>query len=48
MDWYRTLHGAWLVLRANQLWAPFPDNYPDRARACMRRSLIHYWWRWCL
>ena len=37
MDWYRTLHGAWLVLRANQLWAPFPDTDPDRARACMRR-----------
>jgi hypothetical protein len=37
MDWYRTLHGAWLVLRANQLWAPFPDNHPKRAQACMRR-----------
>jgi hypothetical protein len=37
MDWRRTLHGAWLVLRANQLWAPFPDNNPDGARACMRR-----------
>ena len=37
MDWYRTLHGAWLVLRANQRWAPFPDNDPDQARACMRR-----------
>ena len=37
MDWTRTLHGAWLVLRANQLWAPFPDNDPDGARACMRR-----------
>jgi hypothetical protein len=37
MDWYRTLHGAWLVLRANQLWAPLPDNDPDGARACMRR-----------
>ncbi|MGZ4435229.1 MAG: hypothetical protein ACXVW7_16620 [Trebonia sp.] len=37
MDWYRTLHAAWLVLRANQLWAPFPDNDPDGARACMRR-----------
>jgi hypothetical protein len=37
MDWTRTLHGAWLVLRANQLWAPFPDNDPERARACMRR-----------
>ena len=37
MNWYRTMHGAWLVLRANQLWAPFPDNHPKRARACMRR-----------
>jgi hypothetical protein len=37
MDWYRTLHGAWLVLRANQLWASFPDNHPKRARGCMRR-----------
>ena len=37
MDWQRTLHGAWLVLRANQLWAPHPDNDPTRARACMRR-----------
>ena len=37
MDWFRTLHGAWLVLRANQLWAPFPDNHPKRAEACMRR-----------
>jgi hypothetical protein len=25
------------VLRANQLWAPYPDNHPKRARACMRR-----------
>jgi len=37
MDWVRTLHGAWLMLRASQLWAPFPDNDPDGARACMRR-----------
>src|SRR6201987_1600323 len=37
MDWFRTLHGAWLVLRANQLWAPYPDNHPKRAQACMRR-----------
>ena len=36
MDWARTLHGAWLVLRANQLWAP-ADNDPDGARRCMRR-----------
>jgi hypothetical protein len=37
MDWIRTLHGAWLVLRANQLWAPIPGNDPAGARACMRR-----------
>jgi hypothetical protein len=37
MDWYRTLHGAWLVLRANQLWAPIPANDPSGAQACMRR-----------
>ena len=34
-DWVRTLQGAWLMLRAVQLWAPFPDNDPDGARACM-------------
>ena len=32
-----TLHGAWLVMRANQAWAPYPDNDPDRARALMRQ-----------
>lgn len=37
MDWHRTLHGAWLALRAIQLWAPYPDNHPNRARAYMRR-----------
>jgi hypothetical protein len=37
MDPIRTLHGAWLVLRANQLWAPYPDNHPQQAEACMRR-----------
>jgi hypothetical protein len=37
LDWIRTVQGAWLVLRANQLWAPFPGNDPDGARACMRR-----------
>jgi hypothetical protein len=36
MDWLRTVHGAWLVLRANQLWAP-AANDPDGARRCMRR-----------
>jgi hypothetical protein len=33
----RTLLGAWYVLRANQVWAPYPDNDPDRAREYMRR-----------
>jgi hypothetical protein len=37
MSWPRTLVGAWLVLRANQVWAPYPDNDPDAARALMRR-----------
>jgi hypothetical protein len=37
MDPVRTLVGAFHVLRANQLWAPFPDNDPDGARASMRR-----------
>jgi hypothetical protein len=32
-----TLRGAWLVLRANQLWAPFPDNDPAGARRAMER-----------
>jgi Family of unknown function (DUF5995) len=36
MDWLRTVHGAWLVLRANQLWAPSPGD-PDGARRCMSR-----------
>jgi hypothetical protein len=37
MPWPHTLYGAWLVLRANQLWAPVPANDPDGARATMRR-----------
>lgn len=37
LPWPQTLHGAWLVLRANQLWAPNPDNDPDGARAAMQR-----------
>jgi hypothetical protein len=36
MSWPRTLVGAWLVLRANMKWAPFPDNDPGAARALMR------------
>jgi hypothetical protein len=37
MSWPKTLYGAWLVLRANMLWAPFPDNDPDGARRTMAR-----------
>ena len=37
MNWLRTLWGAWLVLEANQLWAPYPDNDPDGARRVMER-----------
>ena len=37
LPWPQTLYGAWLVLRANQLWAPFPDNDPDGARRTMER-----------
>jgi hypothetical protein len=33
----RTLAGAWHVLRANQLWAPYPDNDADGARDSMTR-----------
>jgi hypothetical protein len=39
MPWPQTLKGAWLVLRANQLWAPFPDNDPDGAR----RAMAHFY-----
>lgn len=37
MSWPRTLRGAWLVLRANQVWAPYPNNDPAKARALMAR-----------
>ncbi|MEA2198421.1 MAG: hypothetical protein QOJ25_2472 [Solirubrobacteraceae bacterium] len=37
LPWPATLYGAWLVLRANQLWAPYPDNDPDGARRNMER-----------
>jgi hypothetical protein len=46
LGWSHTMRGAWLVLRANQLWAPYPDNDPEGAVACMRRfytlvALVH-------
>ncbi len=36
MPLHRTLQGAYLVLRANQLWAPYPDNDADGAVRTMR------------
>jgi hypothetical protein len=36
-DPVRTVTGAFHVLRANQLWAPYPDNDPDGARAQMQK-----------
>lgn len=36
LRWFRVPYGAWLVLRANQRWAP-ADNDPDGARRCMER-----------
>jgi hypothetical protein len=40
MNRRKTLLGAWLVLRANQEWAPYPDNDPDAARELMRRFYL--------
>jgi hypothetical protein len=37
LPWPATIRGAVLVLRANQLWAPVPDNDPDGARRAMER-----------
>jgi hypothetical protein len=37
LPWGATLYGSWLVLRANQLWAPVPDNDPAGARRAMER-----------
>jgi hypothetical protein len=36
LRWFRVPYGAWLVLRANQMWAP-ADNDADGARRCMER-----------
>jgi hypothetical protein len=37
LSWPNTLRGAFWVLRANQLWAPYPDNDPAGAQALMRK-----------
>ncbi|MFZ0161354.1 MAG: hypothetical protein WAL50_20170 [Kineosporiaceae bacterium] len=37
LPWPAAVRGAWYVLRANQAWAPYPDNDPQRARMLMSR-----------
>jgi hypothetical protein len=37
LPWPSTLWGAWLVMRANQLWAPYPNNDREGARQTMER-----------
>jgi hypothetical protein len=37
LSWPRSIHGAWYVLRGNQLWAPFPDNDAAGGQEQMRR-----------
>lgn len=37
LSWKATIQCSWLVLRANQVWAPYPDNDPQRSRRMMER-----------
>lgn len=37
LSWPATLYGSWLVLRANQLWAPPSDNDTVGAQRTMQR-----------
>jgi hypothetical protein len=37
LSWPATLRGGWWVLRANKVWAPYPDNDPEAARDYIRR-----------
>jgi hypothetical protein len=37
LSWKATIQCSWLILRANQLWAPFPNNGPERSRRMMER-----------
>jgi hypothetical protein len=43
LPWPATLRGAWLVLRANQLWAPYPATTPTARGAAWSASTA--WWR---
>jgi hypothetical protein len=37
LSWRTTVRCSWLVLRANQLWAPYPGNDAERSRRMMER-----------
>ena len=37
LSWPATIQCSWLVLRATQLWAPYPDNNPAGAQRAMER-----------
>jgi hypothetical protein len=37
LSWPATIRCSWLVLRATQMWAPYPDNDPEGARRAMER-----------
>jgi hypothetical protein len=37
LPWPATLWCSWLVLQANRVWAPFPDNDPEKAWRTMER-----------
>lgn len=37
LSWRTTVQCSWLVLRANQLWAPSPVNKAERSRLMMER-----------
>jgi len=37
LPWPASIRAAWYVLRANQAWAPFPDNDAAGALALMRK-----------
>ena len=41
MDWYWTLHGAWLLLRASQLWGTGPRQRPRRGTGLHAAVLCH-------
>ena len=37
LPWPATIYASWFALRGIQLWAPYPDNDPERSRQSMER-----------